>query len=217
MFVHPGEVPNNTIHYYCETMTGFEYAAAATMMQHGMVEQGLEIVEEISKRYDGRFRGPDEVTAAPNANVYGSGSPFGDDECGDYYARAMSSWSILLALQGYIYDGPQQTIGFKPVLKPENHASFFTTSAAWGLFLQTQTQTTQTADIEVKFGAAQIKNIVLTAPDQKTATNIIVKMDGIEQAVENSSQDGNTVIINLKLASEVKEGSALSVSFGLDG
>jgi uncharacterized protein (DUF608 family) len=83
MFVHPDEVPKNSIHYYCEVMTGFEYAAAATMMQHGMVEQGLEIIEEISKRYDGRFRGPDEVTAAPNANVYGSGSPFGDDECGD--------------------------------------------------------------------------------------------------------------------------------------
>lgn len=216
MFVHPGEVPNNTIHYYCETMTGFEYAAAATMIQHGMVDQGIEIVEEISKRYDGRFRGPDEVTAANNANVFGSGSPFGEDECGDFYARAMSSWSVLLALQGYIYDGPQQTIGFEPLLKPDNHASFFTTSAAWGLFIQTQTQTTQTADMAIKFGAAQIKNIVLAAADRKTASNISVTLDGTEQAIEKSTQDGNTITINLKSASEVKAGSMLSVSFGLD-
>ena len=215
MFVHPGEVPKNSIHYYCETMTGFEYSAAATMIQHGMVEQGLEMVEEISKRYDGRFRGPDEVTAAPNANVFGSGSPFGEDECGDYYARAMSSWSVLLALQGFIYDGPQQTIGFIPTWQPEDHASFFTTSTAWGLFSQTQTQSVQTADIAIKFGNAQIKNIVLATPENNTGSNISVQLDGVEQAIENSEQDGNTITINLKSTSEVKAGSRLRVSFGL--
>lgn len=216
MFVHPDEVPKNSIHYYCEVMTGFEYAAAATMIQHGMVEQGLEIVEEISKRYDGRFRGPDEVTAAPNANVFGSGSPFGEDECGDYYARAMSSWSVLLALQGYIFDGPQKIIGFKPLLNPENHASFFTTSTSWGLFKQTQRQSTQTADFELKFGTAHIKKIVLATPDEKSATNISVKVDGIDQKIERSEQDGNTVNIHLKSTSELNASSLLSVSFNLN-
>lgn len=216
MFVHPGEVPKNSIHYYCEVMTGFEYAAAATMMQHGMVEQGLEIVEEISKRYDGRFRGPDEVTAASNANVYGSGSPFGDDECGDFYARAMSSWSVLLALQGYIYDGPQQTIGFKPEITPEDHASFFTTSTAWGLFSQTQNQTVQTAEMAVKFGNAQIKNIVLATPGTKTGSNITVKLDGVEQAIESSQQDGKNIKIQLKSVCEVKAGSRLTTTFNIN-
>ncbi len=215
MFVHPDTVPKNSIHYYCETMTGFEYAAAATMMQHGMVEQGLEIVEEISKRYDGRFRGPDEVTAASNATVFGSGSPFGEDECGDYYARAMSSWSVLLALQGFIYDGPQKTIGFKPEIDPENHASFFTTSAAWGLFSQTQNESTQTADIELNYGSAQIKNIVLAAPNHKSASNISVKLDGVEQVFERSKQDGNTITIHLKSVCELNAASALTVSFNL--
>ncbi|MCY1723480.1 GH116 family glycosyl-hydrolase [Prolixibacteraceae bacterium Z1-6] len=216
MFVHPDTVPKNSIHYYCENMTGFEYAAAATMIQHGLVNQGLEIVKEISKRYDGRFRGPDEVTAAPNATVFGSGSPFGEDECGDYYARAMSSWSVLLALQGYIYDGPQQTIGFKPLLQPEEHSSFFTTSAAWGLFSQTQNQLEQTADIEVKFGTARIKNIILAAPDQKSASNISVKLDGVEQVIEGSKQDGDTITIHLKSASEVRSDSRLTIFFSLN-
>lgn len=215
MFVHPDEVPENSIHYYCETMTGFEYAAAATMIQHGMVDQGLEIVKEISKRYDGRFRGPDEVTAASNATVFGSGSPFGEDECGDFYARAMSSWSVLLALQGYIYDGPEQTIGFKPEITPENHASFFTTSTAWGLFSQTQNQTVQTAELAVKFGSAQIKNIVLATPGTKTGSSIKVKLDGVEQVIEKSEQDGNTLTINLKSTSEVKGGSSLRISLNI--
>lgn len=216
MFVHPGEVPKNSIHYYCEVMTGFEYAAAATMIQHGMAEQGLEIVEEISKRYDGRFRGSDEVTTASNATVFGSGSPFGEDECGDYYARAMSSWSVLLALQGYIYDGPKQIIGFKPILNPENHASFFTTSTSWGLFKQTQSELTQTADFELKYGAVQIKEIVLEAPDQKTASNISVILDGVEQNIKRSEQNGNTIKIHLKSASELNAASILTVSFNLN-
>jgi hypothetical protein len=216
MFVHPDTVPENSIHYYCEVMTGFEYSAAATMMQHGMVEQGLEMVEEISKRYDGRFRGPDEVTTAPNATVFGSGSPFGEDECGDFYARAMSSWSVLLALQGYIYDGPKQTIGFKPTWQPEDHASFFTTSKAWGLFTQTQTQYVQTADLAVKYGSVQIKNIVLEAPKQKKGSGIVVKLNGVDQKIESSKQDGNTNTISLKSTCEVEAGATLRVSFDLD-
>jgi hypothetical protein len=127
----------------------------------------------------------------------------------------MSSWSVLLALQGFIYDGPQQTIGFKPVLEPEDHASFFTTSTAWGLFSQTQNQTAQTADIAVKFGTAQIRKIILAAPNKKTVSSISVTLDGVEQSIENSSQDGNTITIELKSVSEVEAGSTLAVSFAL--
>jgi hypothetical protein len=216
MNTYPGEIPENTILYHNEVMSGFEYAAASTMLQYGMLEEGLDIIGSIAARYDGRFRGEGEVHLANNSCVFGTGSPFGEDECGDFYTRAMSSWSALLALQGFIYEGPKQTIGFKPTWQPEDHASFFTTSKGWGLFSQTQTQSVQTADIAVKFGAAQIKNIVLAVPDKKTASKITVRLDGTEQTIENSKQDGNTLTINLKSASEVKAGSKLMVSFNLD-
>jgi non-lysosomal glucosylceramidase len=153
---------------------------------------------------------------ANNSCVFGTGSPFGEDECGDFYARALSSWSVLLALQGFIYDGPEQTIGFKPLLQPEDHKSFFSTSAAWGLFSQTQSNSTQTSEIEVKFGTAQIKNIVLAAPDQKTGSNISVVLNGARQSIESSKQTGNTIAINLKSACKVNAGSNLIVSFDLD-
>ena len=67
----------------------------------------------------------------------------------------------------------------------------------------------------IKFGTAQIKNIVLAAADKKTGSNIHVKLDGVEQAIENTRQDGNVITINLKSVSEVKAGSTLSVSFAL--
>ncbi|MFT6443127.1 MAG: hypothetical protein ACJASM_002686, partial [Salibacteraceae bacterium] len=209
MNTYPGERPENTILYHNEVMSGFEYAAASTMLQCGMLEEGLDIIGSIAERDDGRFRGEGEELLANNSCVFGTGSPFGEDECGDFYTRAMSSWSALLALQGFIYAGPKQTIGFKPKWQPADHASFFTTSKAWGLFTQSQTQSLQTADIAVKFGDAQIKNIVLAAPDENTGSNITVKADGIEQVIENSKQDGNTITIHLKSACEVEAGYTL--------
>jgi len=215
MNTYPGEIPKNTILYHNEVMSGFEYAAASTMLQYGMLEEGMDMIERISERYDGRFRGKGEVHMANNSCVFGTGSPFGEDECGDFYTRAMSSWSALLALQGFIYDGPKQTIGFKPTWQPEDHASFFTTSKAWGLFTQTQSQTAQTAEIAIKFGTSQLENILLAAPENKTASNISVKLNGVEQAIESSKQDGNTISIHLKSTIEVKAGVTLAVSFGL--
>ena len=90
------------------------------------------MTKAISDRYDGRLR-----TGLASHPTWGySGNPFGDDECGKFYARAMSVWSILLACQGYIYDGPAGVIGFKPVWKPEDHKSFFSAAEGWGLFTQ---------------------------------------------------------------------------------
>lgn len=215
MFKHPAEVPKNTILYYNEVMSGFEYAAASTMLQYGMVDEGLDIVKSISERYDGRLRAKGEVHMANNSTVFGTGSPFGEDECGDYYGRALSSWSVLTALQGFIYDGPQQTIGFAPVWQPENHSSFFSTSDAWGLFTQTRSKRSQTSVIAVKYGNAQIKNIVLAAPDKKTGGKLTVKLDGVKQTIESSEQNGNSITIQLNSACIIDAGSKIAVSFDL--
>lgn len=179
------------------------------------IYEKLDIVKSISERYDGRLRDKDEVHMANNSTVFGTGSPFGEDECGDYYGRALSSWSVLLALQSFIYDGPQQTIGFNPVWQPENHSSFFSTSDAWGLFSQTRSKTSQTSIIDVKYGTAQIKTIVLAPPDKKTGGKLTVKLDGIKQAIESSEQNGNSISIQLKSACKINAGSKIVVSFGL--
>ncbi|MFU8780984.1 MAG: GH116 family glycosyl-hydrolase, partial [Kiritimatiellia bacterium] len=179
MFVHPGEVPEKSIRYYCEVMSGFEYAAATTMIQHGMVKEGMEIVREISKRYDGRHRGKGEVRIASNATVDGTGSPFGEDECGKFYARAMSSWSVLLALQGFIYDGPRGLIGFKPVWKPENHRSFFTSAAGWGLFTrQRDEQGRQTDRLELKFGTLTVRELIFDWIGDTLSASVTVQAGG---------------------------------------
>jgi hypothetical protein len=215
MFRHPVEVPENTILYYNEVMSGFEYAAAATMLQYGMVNEGINMVNSIANRYDGRLRAAGEVHMASNSTVFGCGSPFGEDECGDFYGRALSSWSVLLAMQGFIYDGPKQTIGFKPVWQPENHKSFFSASSGWGLFTQTQNRNAQTSQIAVKYGSVDVKNIVLSIPADKEVIDIAVQINGKKLPVSSFKHSENIITVTLKETCNINNGSDFIVSFQL--
>jgi uncharacterized protein (DUF608 family) len=213
MFVHNGDVPADTILYYNEVMSGFEYSAAATMIQHGMVEEGMNMVQAVSKRYDGRHRAKGEVHMDSNSTVNGTGSPFGEDECGKFYARALSSWSVLLALQGFIYDGPRQTIGFLPVWQPEDHASFFSSAKGWGLFTQTRKPSTQQATLALKFGMLDVKTIILAVPDGKQATDIRLTLDGKTLPLLSHKQDGTRLEMELEQSTTLKTDSSLKIDF----
>lgn len=212
MFRHPAEVPKNTILYYNEVMSGFEYATAATMLQYGMMEEGLDMVGAIAKRYDGRLRAKGEVHMASNSTVFGCGSPFGEDECGDFYGRVLSSWSVLLALQGFSYDGSQHTIGFNPVWQPENHQSFFSASEGWGAFKQIQNESNQTSVIAVKYGNVTVRQIQLTVPEKKQVIQVSVKDKITGKKRSTFNQSGNVLTINLAKDCKISAGSDLTSS-----
>ena len=152
--------PSDSSMYADEVWSGQEYAAAATMIQRGLVDQGLRMVKAVFDRYDGRLR---THMALYNCGAGdGGGDPFGDDECGKWYARAMSVWSVLLALQGYSYDAPAQTIGFAPRWQPDDHRSFFTAGDAWGTFAQRRDgQGRQTDDLIVRSGSLTLRKVAL--------------------------------------------------------
>jgi uncharacterized protein (DUF608 family) len=86
-----GGRPDAVMLYSDEVWTGIEYQVAAHMIYEGMIEEGLAIIKGARDRYDGIGRPP-----IPR-------NPWNEIECGGHYARAMSSWSILLALSGYEY------------------------------------------------------------------------------------------------------------------
>ena len=86
---------------------------AAHLIYEGMVEEGLALVRAVRDRYDGRRR-----------------NPWNEVECGSHYARAMSSWSLLLALSGFHYSGPERRIEFAPQLNARAFRSFFSTAGA---------------------------------------------------------------------------------------
>jgi uncharacterized protein (DUF608 family) len=117
-----GERPPVPFPYFAEVWSGSEYAAAALMISLGMVDEGIQIVENTRRRFDGEKR-----------------NPWNEAECGYHYARPMSSWAILLALSGFRYDGVEKAVSARPVVNQGNFSSFWSAGTAWGNFsLHTQ-------------------------------------------------------------------------------
>ncbi len=206
MIVWPqGDRPDNHMLYADEVMTGFEYAAAAMMVQAGMVKEGFTVVHAIADRYDGRRR-----TGLPNACSGYTGNPFGDDECGKFYARAMSVWSMLLACQGFSYDGPAGAVGFRPVWRPEDHASFFSTAEGWGLFRQKRSDGSQYDSLEVRYGRLRVGRLVFAVPVDLEPTQVRVTLADEALQARHELKDG-TLTVQLDEGVTVETGQTLTV------
>ena len=101
--------------YSNEVWTGIEYQAASHMIANGLVEEGLDVVRACAARYDGRVR-----------------NPFNQYECGNWYARALSSYALLQAFSGARYDAVSKTLYLKPVVEG-NFRSFLSTASGFGV------------------------------------------------------------------------------------
>jgi hypothetical protein len=146
-----GGRPAATIPYVDEVWTGVEYQVAGHMIYEGMMEEAFAIVKGVRDRYDGIPRSP-----IPR-------NPWNEIECGGHYARAMSSWSLLLALSGYEYDGPAGVLKFAPSVTPENFRSFFCGPEGWGSLSQTRAEATQSASIAVVSGKLAVSLLRLVS------------------------------------------------------
>lgn len=109
-----GGKPSLPFVYSDEVWTGIEYQAAAHLILLGAVEEGLEIVRTLRKRYDGQFR-----------------NPFDEYECGHWYARAMASYSLLPALSGARYDAVEKTLYLNPAVAGD-FTAFLSAAGGYG-------------------------------------------------------------------------------------
>lgn len=100
--------------YSDEVWTGIEYQVAANLIFEGEVEKGLDIVRTCLDRYDGSVR-----------------NPFNEYECGNWYSRAMSSYSLLQALTGARYDAVVKTLYINPQIEGD-FRSFLATEHGYG-------------------------------------------------------------------------------------
>jgi len=134
-----GGKPSLPFVYSDEVWTGIEYQVAAHLMMLGQVEEGLQIVRTVRDRYDGRYR-----------------NPFNEYECGHWYARALSSYSLLQALSGARYDAVEKTLYLKPAIKGDFRA-FLCTATGFGTVGLRQGQPFW----EVKWGTLDVQRVVL--------------------------------------------------------
>ena len=110
-----GGKPTLPFVYSDEVWTGIEYQVASHLIHEGFVEEGLTIVRALRGRYDGRTR-----------------NPWNEYECGNWYARAMSSYALIGALSGFRYSAVDRTLHFAPKLKVRPFVSLFSTASGFG-------------------------------------------------------------------------------------
>ncbi len=135
-----GQRPLLPFVYSDEVWTGIEYQVAAHLIYEGYVEEGFRIVRAVRNRYDGERR-----------------NPWNEVECGNHYARALASWSLLLALSGFRYSAPQKLLGFEPRVnleRGEKFASFWSVGEpGWGWYEQERKGSSFTASLRVLHGS----------------------------------------------------------------
>ena len=135
-----GGRPERPFPYFNEVMTGFEYTAAVGMLYEGQTAAGLECIEAIRRRYDGRRR-----------------NPFDEAECGHHYARAMASWAALLALTGFGYSAVEQCMEFAAADGPTRW--FWATGYAWGTLRQKPTRRGWQVELQVQRGTVALRRL----------------------------------------------------------
>ena len=129
-----GGKPTLPFVYSDEVWTGIEYQVASHLIAEGMVAEGLTLVEAVRARYEGLTR-----------------NPWNEFECGSYYARAMSSYALLIALSGFSYSAVSRTLALAPSVEDEPFCCFFSTASGWGTLILTADQ------LEVRLAAGELQ------------------------------------------------------------
>ena len=139
---------------------------AAHCLYEGLIEEGLAIVKGVRDRHDGEKR-----------------NPWDEFECGHHYARAMSSWSLLLALSGYHYDAERQHLAFAPKVNADDFRCFFSAGKIWGQFTQRIEAGSYTATLESRYDTDwkpffTLQTLRLPLPEGTEGQEVSADIDG---------------------------------------
>ena len=178
------ERPRIPFPYYAEVMTGFEYSTATHMRYAGMVKEGVECIRNIRARYDGEKR-----------------NPWDEAECGHHYARAMASWSGILALSGFRYRGQDGAVTIAGPRAP--FRCFWSTGTGWGVFTIAPNGAHR---IRVMAGGLPCRSCEIQSP----ASSSNAMLDG-KPIAHKIARQGNRMLFQFDLPLTIAEGSTLEV------
>ncbi|HWF67149.1 MAG TPA: GH116 family glycosyl-hydrolase [Acidobacteriaceae bacterium] len=138
--------------YFAEVMTGFEYSAATLMLYYGMVATGVECIRNIRARYDGEKR-----------------NPWDEAECGHHYARAMASWSGVVGISGFDFDGSRAAVVAVPRIPHDTFRCFWSTGSGWGIFSYARAGRGTKFMLQVLAGRLACQSCEISGSGQSTA------------------------------------------------
>ncbi len=178
--------------YSDEVWTGIEYQVAAHLIYEGYVDEGVRIVRAVRNRYDGQRR-----------------NPWNEVECGNHYARALASWSLLLALSGFHYSAPEKRMGFAPKSEEGRFVSFWSAEPGFGLYEQERTATTCEVTLKLLYGSG-LELEAIDLPVVSAAVEVEVSLDGVKRAANALVENGKTRV-QFDEAARLAAGSELQI------
>jgi hypothetical protein len=153
-----------------------------------MINQGVQSIADIRRRYDGIRR-----------------NPWDEAECGHHYARAMASWSSFVSLSGFRYDGPLQHVYAVPRWQTPQFQSFWSAGTGWGVFEISKNH----VGVEVIDGTLGVASLEFTSSriPPRLHANI-----GSESIASTAEPRGRNVFVKLSEARTIKPGQKLTVT-----
>jgi hypothetical protein len=101
----------------------------------------------------------------------------------------MSSWSLLLALSGFHYDGPRHVLRLAPRHQAGDFKCFFSAPEGWGIFQRANRQA-PTTEIIVQFGQLRLETLELAEVRGENPSNLVVKLAGRQIPFTSSISGG---------------------------
>ena len=185
-----GKRPRIPFPYYAEVFTGLEHATAAMMMYADMVDEGTEYIANTRARYDGEKR-----------------NPWDEAECGHHYARAMSSWSSVVALSGFDYDGAQEAVTAVPRMPHRAFRCFWASGTGWGEFSYAPGTSGGTFfTLRVLAGKLRCRSVRITAIGTRTRMRVAEK-----EYPHRATNSGTATLFTAEETIVIGEGDELKI------
>jgi uncharacterized protein (DUF608 family) len=169
-----GGKPSLPFVYSDEVWTGIEYQVASHMLYEGMLEEGLTIVKAVRQRYEGKVR-----------------NPWNEYECGNYYARALASYGLLLALSGFRYHAAAKRLEIAPQLKVNKGRFLFSVDSGWGTIHYEKKGGNLKLRIQMEEGCLELAEVQVSGP-------LVGAGQGTKLALIKKAQPEKTISLELK-------------------
>jgi uncharacterized protein (DUF608 family) len=189
-----GRRPEIPFPYFSEVMDGFEYQFAAHLVYEGMLTEGLTVAESARLRFDGERR-----------------NPWNEPECGHHYARAMSTWALIVVLSGFHYSGVDRKLTLTPRVRAQNFSCFWSVPGGWGKFSQTISTASHAVEVATLEGSMTVASLALGG-NGKGARKKVSALLGQEALAASLREEGKLRLVVFEREVRIVPGQSLSVS-----
>ena len=164
------------------------------MIYEGMSTEALAVVEAVRRRHDGERR-----------------NPWNEPECGHHYARALSSWAVLLACSGFHYSGVERRLKLASRIRKSSLRSFWSVPSGWGTYARSTKPQQQRIAVEVTEGKIALDQVLLQESASKQDLKTVSVRYGTETVPAKSHQDKSGRVIVFEKTLELNPEHPLAI------